>query len=309
MLDLPPTRIAAEEARRKAPNAKFVLILWEAPLGRPRFFDKRNHEMFDAVMTYDPGLVDDKRYFRFYLPLGLPVRQVADPPFEQRRPLVMVNSNRFAGIWAQRQSGLAGLPFFGSALSGWKISPKAFLFQNSGQLYTRRRQIARLADQMFPGILDTYGAGWQGESMSWMHRLVPNRKYACGKGPFIGQKFDLIPGYRFVLAFENMMGNRGYVSEKIFDAFQGGSVPLYLGDEQINSVVAPDAFVDCRQFKSNRQILEFVRDCGKDQWQKLVTAGKKYLASSQAANFGTPHFVDSVMKLICRVAGEKAEGT
>ena len=39
------------------------------------------------------------------------------------------------------------------------------------------------------------------------------------------------------MAYENFRGRRGYISEKIFDALQAGSVPVYLGEERIAEFV------------------------------------------------------------------------
>jgi hypothetical protein len=307
MLDLPQTREEVLQARRKAPNARFMLILWETPLSRPHFFDRRNHDLFDAIITYDSNLVDDKRYFKFYLPLGIPSQAIDNPPFEARRPMVMINTNRWIGVWARRQRGLAGLPWIGAGLAGWKVSPAALLGQNTGELYSRRRRLARLADREFPGLLDVYGPGWRGEPMSWVHRFIAHRPFACGKGEFKGQKFELIPRYRFVLAFENMVGNKGYISEKLFDAIYGGSVPLYLGDTGITELVPSDAMVDCRQFNSDRQLLEFARDCGNCKWEELIAAGKRYLASPQAELFRTSFFVSRILEILGRVGEAKQQ--
>ena len=84
--------------------------------------------------------------------------------------------------------------------------------------------------------------------------LYPNRPYRCWRGNEKVSKDELSAEYRFVMAYENFRGRRGYISEKIFDALQAGSVPVYLGEERIAEFVPPEAFVDARNFRTRRGI-------------------------------------------------------
>ena len=83
-----------------------------------------------------------------------------------------------------------------------------------GELYSGRRHLARRADTEFPGLLDVFGPGWNGEAVGWISKLIRPRPFACSRGPS-GRKDDLLPHYRFCLAYENMVGDVGYISEKI----------------------------------------------------------------------------------------------
>jgi hypothetical protein len=296
-LDLPQRRSDIIEARRRSPHAKYILVLWESPLGRPHYFRRENHEMFDAVLTYNPHLCDEKRYFRFFLPLGAP-QPAEDVPFCERRPLVILNTNRVIGAWAPRQTGAAGLPFLGPVFSGYKVGLWPLLRQNAGELYSRRRRIARLAEQLAPDCLDIYGAGWSGERMSWVHRLLPNRKYGMSRGAFTGQKTTLLARYCFVLAFENMRGDVGYVSEKIFDAIFSGAVPIYLGDERITETVPADCFVDARNFACDADIFDFAANCGESQWLKLRSAGRDFVSSPRMHRFTSEGFAERMLQVL-----------
>jgi len=57
-------------------------------------------------------------------------------------------------------------------------------------------------------------------------------------------KHALLRAYKFVLVLENTI-EPSYVSEKIFDAWEAGSVPLYLGAPDIaDFAVSPDAYIN-----------------------------------------------------------------
>jgi hypothetical protein len=301
--DLPPDRAEMDAVRKRAPKAKFVLLIWETPLSRPQAWDPVNHALFDAVLTYDRRLVDNKRYFYCAVSLGYPPPAVAQIPFAQRQPLVMTNTNRWIGWLAYRNPGLAGLPFVGPALSGWHVQPMALLRQNKGEQYSHRRQLARLADREFPGVLDVYGYGWMGEPTSWAHRFVRHRPFNCGRG-FVKDKLALTAKYRFAVTFENQISNCGYISEKIYDVLYSGAVPIYLGDQNITDVVPADCFVDARIFKGDdRALLRFVSSCDEPTWTQYYDAGRRFLASSAVESVQPPAFAKSVVTAIEAVTG------
>jgi hypothetical protein len=302
MLDLPSTRNEVLEVKRRCPSAKLVLELWETPLSRPQFFVEANHSLFDAVVTYDPHLCDERKYFRFFLPFTPPRTPAANPPFQQRKPLVMVNANRYTSMLAPRGPGLPGLPFFGPALTGWSLPLDKLLSQNRGELYSRRRKLARLAEKSYPGVLEVYGTGWQGEYSSWLHKFVRHRPYACAISAQT-DKQQVLPHYRFVVAFENFAGDMGYISEKMLDALSVGVVPIYLGDAHITDQFPADAFVDARQFRNDRELLSFARDCSQNQWSALRDAGQAFIASPSAAKFSPQGYAQNVTRIICKVLG------
>ena len=302
MLDLPSTRGEVLEVKRRCPRAKLVLELWETPLSRPQFFVQANHSLFDAVVTYDPHLCDDRKYFRFFLPFMPPRTAAANPPFEQRKPLVMVNTNRYFSIFALRGQGLPGIPFFGPALTGWSLPLNKLLTQNKGELYSRRRKLARLADKCCPGVLEVYGAGWKGEYISWVHKFIPHRPYAGAKSAQTNKQ-QVLPDYRFVVAFENFTGDMGYISEKMLDALSVGVVPIYLGDAHITDHFPADAFVDARQFRNGRELLDFARDCSQERWSALRAAGQAFVASPAAQKFYPQSYAQNIARIICKVLG------
>jgi hypothetical protein len=263
----------------------------------------RNHGLFDAVLTYDPHLVDNKRYFHFRLPLSEPPTNLPDPSYAQRREMVLINNNRLSGFFSFRNQGWAGIPFFGHAFSGWHITPGEILRQNKGEQYSHRRSVARTAELEFPGMLDLYGAGWQGDKMGWIHRFFPPRPYSNAKGPSLGEKLDTLVKYRYVLAFENIIADRGYVSEKMFDALYAGAVPVYLGDVRVTDLVPADCFIDARQFNGDdRKLLAFVRSLDESAWHRYREAGRRFIESPPAKLIQPAAFVQSILSAIDTVA-------
>lgn len=298
-LDLPPTRKEFEHIRAQLkPGTKLVLQILESPVLAIHEFAYQNTQDFDFVLSYEhPELVSKRhRYVHYHLPnqLRQPTKNV---PFEERRGLLLINSNRVEGLWAIRQVGLGGLPGIGKFLTGWYCSPAMVQEALSGELYSHRRKIARLAERIAPDFLDIYGRGWDGEQVSWCP-VFPNRPYGCWRGIPKISKHALCEQYRFVLCFENFRGDHGYISEKIFDPIFAGSVPVYLGDEQIHKYVPPEIFIDARNFDDYSDLLQSLISFPKDQWKKMRKISQEFIHSDQFTSFKSMSFVSKTLNVL-----------
>lgn len=98
------------------------------------------------------------------------------------------------------------------------------------ELYTERKRILRHFQDRIPDQLAIYGPGWDASEFPSYRGLASSKAeaYSCA---------------RFALCFENMRGVRGYITEKIFDCFRSGIVPVYLGAPDIGENVPKDSFI------------------------------------------------------------------
>jgi hypothetical protein len=299
LLDLPKSRKEFEQIRaRLRPGTAIVLQVFESPAIAPFGLISANRNQVSAVVTYEfPNACPPiSKNFHYHLPVPIlwPVKNLS---FSQRRGLLLCYSNRVSGFWAIRQEGLAGLPFFGRILAGWKCPLSLLRELSFGDLYGERRAIAREADKYLPGFLDVFGAGWNGEQISWCP-LYPNRPYRCWRGNTTVSKHELSAEYRFVMAYENFRGRRGYISEKIFDAFQAGSVPVYLGEERIAEFVPREAFVDAQNFRTRRELLTYLQSCPEFEWREMREAGQNLLRSAAFQSFTDDAFAERMTDVL-----------
>ncbi|HTW94344.1 MAG TPA: glycosyltransferase family 10 [Tepidisphaeraceae bacterium] len=303
MQDLPYSRREWLQIKKRYRRARYILELVETPNTRPYFFVKKNHQDFDAILTYNEHLCDEPRYIHSLLPHNVPVDTIHEVPFSQRKPLVMINTNLWLAILTNRQRGMYGIPLLGRLLGGWPY-PLGNLIQNENlsELYSRRRRLARSAERECRDLLDIYGRGWDGGSRGWIYCLLPNSPYKCLVEPLIRDKSELLSRYRFCVTFENAQTNFAWITEKLFDALNAGVVPIYLGAHGISDYVWPEAFVDARQFKGDRELLEFARDCSEEKWNELRAQGRRYLASTQAWQFTAEAYAQRVSEVILRAA-------
>lgn len=150
------------------------------------------------------------------------------------------------------------------------------------ELYSSRVEVIRYMEAHHPEDFDHYGHGWSADFPSW-------------RGP-VASKFEVYPGYRFGLCYENMHSVRGYVTEKIFDCLRAGVVPVYWGAPDIADVVDPGAFVDRRQFGSTGELVRFLREMDEDRWSRMRQAGAEYLRGTAFAGFLPPAFCERIVK-------------
>jgi hypothetical protein len=300
-MDLPDTRKEYEEARRRVrPGTPFVLQVMETPAGRSQNFEPKNQALFDCLVTYQQQVERAENCYSYRLPHSLGGFHGEHSPFQHRKCLVMVNSNRVEGWLAPRQPGLAGLPGIGRNLVGWHVPLYSWFYPARGELYSWRRSFAREAECSAPQDLDIYGPSWHGERVSWL-RIYGRRPYKCRVSDFTDKKHQIISNYRFCIAVENYRGKFDYISEKIFDPMIAGTVPVYLGDENITNVVPSDAFVDVRHFKGHTELLHYLNSCSESEWTKMFEAGRSFLKSETAKSFSTETYVDLMNRILFEV--------
>jgi hypothetical protein len=162
-----------------------------------------------------------------------------------------------------------------------------------GELYSKR--ISAMASLARSNNVDLYGRGW---GKWWSHRsmwppywfnyrtLMSIYRGACDS------KYEVLSQYRFSLCFENM-AMEGYVTEKIFDCFYAGCVPLYLGAKNIQELIPSEAYVDCRQFSSWEALSAHVMNMSAQQFEDMRQAGKAFLESADFLKY-----TDSIIDIV-----------
>jgi hypothetical protein len=129
--------------------------------------------------------------------------------------------------------------------------------------------------------IDLYGRGWSrwySRSSMWLPYLL---NYGTLMSIYKGHcesKYETLSNYKFCLCFENMeMG--GYVTEKIFDCFYAGTIPLYLGASDIEKIIPVDTFIDCRRFSCWKDLHDFVMTLSNTDIEIMKFKGKKFIES------------------------------
>lgn len=311
-MDLPRNKRVFDEARRSArAGTPFVLQIVESPLLFPAAFVEANRRHFDAIVSFEFDR-DEGKHFAYKLPVEIELRYEG-LPFSERKLAVMVNTNRVEGWLATRKPGLTGLPGIGGYFSGWRMPGAHFLCPARGELYSWRRRLARVAEKSENKQLEIFGCGWSGEKVSWCPGLYSQRYRDHRSSTALPdatsaskEKRALLGHYRFVIASENYRGRRGYMSEKIFDAILGGSVPVYLGEETIPSQVPSACFVDARRFAGVEELWGYLESMPEAQWQQMWVAGQAYLRSDTFKAFMSEVFAEKMSTILQKLPSQVA---
>ena len=96
-------------------------------------------------------------------------------------------------------------------------------------------------------------------------------RYRNNVGGPVDDKVEFMSHYRFGLAFENS-SYPGYATEKLLDAFQAGTVPIYWGDPLITRDFNGRAFINCHEFSSEAALVQHVIDVDSDhgRYQEML---------------------------------------
>ena len=90
----------------------------------------------------------------------------------------------------------------------------------------------------------------------------------------------------------------GYITEKLFDCFRAGCVPVYVGPKEIHDYVPADCFIDGRKFATTAALhahLLTIDDAAYRGYQERIRA---YLLSERAKPFSQDHFADVIAREI-----------
>ncbi len=224
--------------------------------------------------------------------------------WSERRFLVLVNSNKRIFIPPRQLVRLRHPRQSTKSLmaAGWLSRLRRGEPWLASELYKDRldaiRHFARSAD------FDLYGRGWSDTStLSGPEARAVTRSYR-GEVP-VFDKVSTLSNYRFALCFENT-AFPGYVTEKIFDCFVAGCIPIYLGAPDIKDLVPAGSFIDARDFSDFVGLESFIRDLRPEVARDYITAATNFMGSDRAERFTQSYFVREVSGVLLKAAGYTA---
>ncbi len=160
------------------------------------------------------------------------------------------------------------------------------------ELYSKRRRAIRYFEEFHPDEFDLYGFAWD------------SAEFPSYRG-MIREKGEVLSRYKFAVCFENMTGVGGYITEKIFDCFRSGCVPIYLGAPNIESYVPADTFVDFRNFHDYDKLYVHLQQMTEDEYNGYLERIDRYLKSVMyAERFSKEAFSQTVIEKIMELDGK-----
>ena len=155
----------------------------------------------------------------------------------------------------------------------------------TAELYSER--IRLIVELQKLNYVDLWGRGWDkllSRSSLWAPFLKNYQKIQSVFRGVSASKYETLSQYEFCLCFENTKMN-GYVSEKIFDCFVAGTIPIYLGAPDVTDLIARDAFIDFRDFSGGGELKEYLDKLTPKEKGLMKIAGKRFLESKKTDKF------------------------
>ncbi|MBI2775497.1 hypothetical protein HYX58_05810 [Candidatus Dependentiae bacterium] len=147
------------------------------------------------------------------------------------------------------------------------------------ELYSERRKVISFFESKCIDDFDYYGIGWKG-----------SRNY---KGATKVKK-DVLKNYKFSFCYENSKNITGYVSEKIFDCFIAGCVPIYLGADNVTDFIPEGCFIDRRQFANLEDVYNYIKNISKEEYNTYIANIDSFLKSDECFLFSLDYFVHTM---------------
>ena len=239
------------KARGKA-RARLAVFLDEPPVVMPENYDPEILAKFDLVFTYCDDLVDNKKFFKYYIPQPESVSNPYARDYAAKKLCTFVGSNKSSLV--------------------------------PGELYSERRQALLYFEQRHNDEFDFYGKAWDGCGLTCYRGMVEN-------------KLDTLSRYKFCICYENGVLN-GWISEKIFDCFFAGCVPIYLGAQNVKDYIPAGTFIDQRDFADYDQLYDFISGMDEARYAEYQQNIAAFLKSEDYQKFTRRSFARNMVRVI-----------
>jgi hypothetical protein len=261
---------------QQMPEKKLYLFLSENPAHRPDNYWRRNHRTFDKVFTWDPTWVDGNKYVKIRIPVRIPDSFSIDRK-EKTKFCVAIFSQKYSG--------------------------------HRAELYSERVRAIRWFECEHPSEFDLFGLDWDRFYFSGklsrlnlilqrLYKTFPNvargSRFPSHQGP-VKSKNAVMRKYKFAIAYENA-AFPGYVSEKIFDAFFAGCIPIYIGAPDVTDYIPPETFIDKRNFKDYSELYRFLAGMSDKDYNERLDAIEGFVRGDRIKDFGPEKFTQIFLK-------------
>jgi len=144
-----------------------------------------------------------------------------------------------------------------------------------------------------------YGIGWdqpiQGFGLDYHQAAL--KVYRGILPADLQRKREVMSDFKFAICFENC-AFPGYVTEKIFDCFLAGCIPVYFGAPDIADFVPSQAFVDYRRFGDYADLDRFLRGMTEPDARSYLDAALEFLDSPAFNKFTVDYFVNDILNVM-----------
>lgn len=263
-------------------NAKGYLLRLEASQVLSANGNSAKLGNYQKVFTWQDDLLDGDRFIKINLP-----NQIRVPVIDG---------------WGSRGK-------FCCMIAGNKTVAK----NDYRELYSERVRVIRWFETHAPADFDLYGVDWDLYSppcngplgklflhlSRYLSRVIKFRPFPSYRGR-LTRKRDVLVHTRFSICYENLRDLPGYITEKIFDCFFSGCVPVYWGASNVTDYIPADCFIDRRKFSDTESVYNYLKQMTEEEfcgYQERIAA---FLRSEAAHAFSAEAFAETIVRTIVK---------
>ncbi len=259
------------------------VIAWELYYHLSRISQKFPHTMlFEGGR---PRAATSTRFHTLYFPQVRTTRVLDWDHWQRRKFLVSITSNK---ALVRSVTRLLDKP---RELSLKREFASRLYPPIANDLYRERLRLAAYFGKR--ADFDLFGQGWQRR-----HPAVPQalhtRVLRAYRGP-VAEKLQTLSSFRISLCLENSVFE-GYISEKIFDCFFTGTIPIYLGAPDIAGVIPSETFIDLRAFSTYSELEQMLDAMDPISTRRYVDAAQDFLRSGAYTPFSADCFAQQIVE-------------
>lgn len=262
-------------------HALCYLLQMETEQILPANFDASKINKYRKIFTWHDAFVDGARYIKLNFPNPL---AITDPPlFDQREQFAcMISAN------------------------------KAVFKHSPDELYSERVNTIKWFENNAPLDFSLYGIGWNlpaRRSGFWgavQFKLLNQLARPSSKKPFpsykgrVDSKAAVLRQAKFCICYENVKNTPGYITEKIFDSFFSGCVPIYWGAPNVGDYIPTTCYIDRNKFSNHRDLYAHLKSITADRYLEYQHHIRQFLKSDQFMPFGSESFAQTIVQNVMR---------
>ncbi|MDD2774387.1 MAG: glycosyltransferase family 10 [Gallionella sp.] len=265
-------------------SAVSYLLMFETVLVKSENGDQNEWAKYKKIFTWNDELVDGISFIKFNFPNPIHIHPA---------------------------DGYAARDRFCCLIAG----NKTLQTQDERNLYPERVKAIRWFEQHAPQDFDLYGVDWhlpvlhpgllgKIERRLWRYggKYFTLRPFPSYRGK-VEHKRDVLTRTRFSICYENVRDLPGYITEKIFDCFFAGCVPVYWGAANIAKYIPSDCFIDRRKFHDIAAVYAFLKAMTEQEFYGYQERIATFLQSDAAYPFSSEFFAETVVNTIVQDLG------
>ncbi|WP_221174519.1 glycosyltransferase family 10 domain-containing protein [Pseudomonas marginalis] len=273
-----------QDVQLQSSAAVNYLMLFETKFIKPENGDLEAFSRYRKIFTWDERLIDNERFIKINFPNELRFNEI-DGWAHRDRFCCLISSNR------------------------------ALTRPDTADLYIERVTAIRWFEKNAPEDFDLYGIDWNqpaargGYIGKIQRRLWPTMNRILRSTPFpsyrgrVDSKDAVLKKTKFSICYENVKGLPGYITEKIFDCFFAGCVPVYWGANDITDHIPADCFIDRRKFTEMSDLYNFLKSMTESEYTDYQQRISNFLQSSKAYPFSSSFFAETVANTVVNDLG------